>query len=117
HKVGRVLRIEHGTRDEGRTATYDVVGQVFFASSHRFAAAFDFKAGVDRVRIDLSRAHFWDLTAIDALDKVVTTFRRAGCAVDVSGLSGLSGMSEAGSTLVERFAVHDEPRAIHRPLH
>ena len=110
-KVGRMLRVERSTQDDGRSATYAVIGQVFFASSQTFVSAFDFKEVVERVHIDVSRAHFWDITAIDVLDKVVMKFKREGCAVEVSGLN------EASSTMVERFALHDKPGAAERSLH
>jgi SulP family sulfate permease len=91
--------------------TYRVTGQVFFASTERFAAAFDFKEVVDSVRIDVSRAHFWDITAVSALDKVVLKFKREGTEVEVVGLN------EASTTLVDRFAVHDKPGAVERLMH
>jgi SulP family sulfate permease len=85
HKVGRVLRTESASFDEGQGRAYIVVGQVFFASAERFVASFDFREVIQRVRIDVSRAHFWDITAVDALDKVVMKFRREGAAVEVIG--------------------------------
>jgi SulP family sulfate permease len=83
-----------------------VIGQVFFASADRFVAAFDFKEVIDKVSIDVSRAHFWDITAVSALDKVVVKFRREGTEVEVVGLN------EASATMVDRFAVHDKPEAV-----
>ncbi|MEO5696561.1 MAG: SulP family inorganic anion transporter [Burkholderiaceae bacterium] len=111
HKVGRVLRVDRGSDADGQVRTYTVVGQVFFASSDTFVAAFDFKEVVERVRIDVSRAHFWDITAVSALDKVVLKFRREGSAVEVVG------MDEASTTLMDRFAVHDKPDAVERLMH
>ena len=66
HKVGQILRIKSMTADEGRMRTYEVTGQVFFASAERFINAFDFKEVIEKVRIDVSRAHFWDITAVSA---------------------------------------------------
>lgn len=111
HKVGRVLRVDRSSEDKGRTRVYGVVGQVFFASSEAFLSAFDFKEVVPRVRIDVTRAHFWDITAIGALDKVVLKFRREGTEVEVTG------MDEASSTLVDRFAIHDKPGAVEQLMH
>jgi SulP family sulfate permease len=105
HKVGRILHITSQTGDEGRERIYRISGQVFFASADRFVAAFDYREVIDRVRIDVSRAHFWDITAISALDKVVIKFRREGTDVEVIG------MNEASATLVDRFAVHDKDGA------
>lgn len=55
--------------------------------------------------IDLTKAHFWDITAVGALDKVVIKFRREGASVEVVGLN------EASATIVDRFGVHDKPGA------
>ena len=101
-KVGRIMRVTSKTEDEGRTRTYTVIGQVFFASADRFANAFDFKEVLDKVRIDVSRVHFWDITAVSSLDKVVLKFRREGTTVEVVGLN------EASSTMVDKFAIHDK---------
>ena len=108
HKVGRVLRVDSATEDEGRQRSYRVVGQVFFASSERFVSSFDFKEVIERVCIDVSRAHFWDISAVAALDKVVLKYRREGTQVEVLGLD------EASLTLIDRFAVHDKPDAVER---
>ncbi|MDO8250126.1 MAG: SulP family inorganic anion transporter [Rhodoferax sp.] len=111
HKVGRFLRIDRSSEDDGRVRVYSVVGQVFFASSQAFIAAFDFKEVVQQVRIDVNRAHFWDITAISALDTVVLKLKRDGTEVEVVGLN------EASTTLVDRFGVHDKPGAARQVLH
>ncbi|MCW8882253.1 MAG: STAS domain-containing protein, partial [Sedimenticola sp.] len=69
---------------------------------------FDFKEVVDKVVIDLYQAHFWDITAVAALDKVVLKFRREGTEVELIGLN------EASATVVDRFAVHDNPDAVEK---
>ncbi len=81
------------------------MGQVFFATAERFTNAFDFKEVIERVRIDVSRAHFWDITAVSALDKVVLKFRREGAEVEIIGLN------EASATMVDKFGVHDKDDA------
>jgi SulP family sulfate permease len=105
HKVGRILVIQSKSEDEGRVRVYTVLGQVFFASADRFSQSFDFKEVIDTVRIDVSRAHFWDITAVSALDKVVLKFRREGADVEVIGLN------EASATMVDRFGMHDKEGA------
>jgi len=105
HKVGHILKFRSQTENEGRTRTYQVIGQVFFASADRFTNAFDYKEVVETVRIDVSSAHFWDITAISALDKVVLKFRREGTDVEVIGLNA------ASRTMVDKFAVHDKDGA------
>jgi SulP family sulfate permease len=101
-KVGQLMYVRSELDAAGHTRTYTVTGQVFFASAERFANAFDFKEAIEQVRIDVSRAHLWDITAVGALDKVVLKFRRQGIVVDVIGLN------EASATLVDKFGVHDK---------
>ncbi|MBS3997080.1 MAG: SulP family inorganic anion transporter [Hydrogenophaga sp.] len=105
HKVGQILRVRSTSEDDGRARRYHVTGQVFFASADRFANAFDYKEVIDRVSIDVSRAHFWDITAVSALDKVVLKFRREGTEVEVIGLNA------ASATMVDKFGVHDKDGA------
>jgi SulP family sulfate permease len=50
------------------------------------------------VRIDLSASHLWDITAVGAMEDVVTKMRRHGIMVDVVGLN------QASAILVDRFA-------------
>ena len=102
HKIAQILLIEAQTEDDGETRSYAIYGQVFFASADRFVDAFDFDASPRRVRIDLTHAHFWDITAVNALDQAVLKFRRKGAEVEVLGLN------EASATLVDRFGVHDK---------
>ncbi|PKM31837.1 MAG: sodium-independent anion transporter [Gammaproteobacteria bacterium HGW-Gammaproteobacteria-11] len=106
NKMGHYLHIGSQVDSQGRERTYTVVGQVFFSSSDKFVGAFDFKEALDKVVIDLSRAHFWDITAVAALDKVVIKFRREGTEVEILG------MNEASATIVDRFGVHDKPDAV-----
>jgi SulP family sulfate permease len=109
-KVGRLLRTTSKLSDDGNARAYTVTGQVFFASAEQFNAAFDFKEAVQQVSIDVSGAHFWDVTAVGALDKVVIKFRRQGTQVDIIG------MNEASATIVDKFAIHDKPDALEQSI-
>ncbi|AYZ81145.1 SulP family inorganic anion transporter [Pseudomonas aeruginosa] len=104
-KVGRIFHASSHTEDEGRMRVYTITGQVFFASAERFVNSFDFKEAIEKVRIDVGRAHFWDITAVSALDKVVIKFRREGTEVEVTGLN------EASATMVDKFGIHDKDGA------
>ncbi|HQS81624.1 MAG TPA: SulP family inorganic anion transporter [Thiobacillus sp.] len=106
NKVAQYKYVTSELSEGGVARTYRVVGQVFFASADKFVDFFDFREAVDKVTIDLCQAHFWDITAVSALDKVVLRFRREGTEVEVIGLN------EASSTIVDRFAVHDKPGAV-----
>jgi len=105
-KVSRLLQIESHLSEDKEKRTYKVYGQIFFASAETFLSSFDFKEVVRHVTIDVSAAHFWDLSAVGALDKVVIKLRREGTAVD------LAGMNLASATIVDRLAVYDKPNAL-----
>lgn len=107
-KVAQVIRVS--SELEGETRTYTVRGQVFFVSADTFIAGFDFKEALEKVVIDVSHAHFWDLTSVGALDKVVLKFRREGTQVEILGLN------EASATIVDKLAIHDKPGALERML-
>jgi sulfate permease, SulP family len=95
----------------GRTRTYGVVGQVFFASAETLHRRLRLQGG-GRARAHRRQpAHFWDITAVSALDKVVLKFKREGTEVEVIGLN------EASATMVDRFAVHDKPGAVEQLMH
>ena len=79
---------------------------MFFASSDEFTASFDFKEALDTVVIDVSLAHIWDISSVQALDMVVMKFRREGSEVEIIGLN------EASETIVDQLAVHDKPGAL-----
>jgi SulP family sulfate permease len=105
-RISRFLKIESKLSKDPDKRTYKVYGQVFFASANRFSDSFDFKEVVPNVTIDVSVAHFWDLSAVGALDKVVMKFRREGTAVH------LLGINDASATIIERLAVYDKPNSV-----
>ena len=108
NKIGRFMVVKNSINDAGNSRTYKVIGQVFFASCDQFTAAFDFKEAIEEVTIDVSEAHFWDISAVSSLDKVVIKFRREGTSVDIIG------MNEATATIVDRFGVHDKPEEVEK---
>ena len=110
NKVSHIMYVASEYDEESDTRTYKVVGQVFFASSEKFLAGFDFKEAVENINIDLNSAHFWDITAVSALDKAVIKFRREGATVEVRGLNA------ASETIIDRFGLHDKPEAIDKIL-
>ena len=87
-KVARLLHVHVVDDEAGTERVYRVTGQIFFASADLFVDAFDLR-DVERraVRIDVSGAHFWDVTAVAALDKVVDRLRRHGRSVSVIGMN------------------------------
>lgn len=104
NKIERYMSV-HTYMDASGTRHYRVDGQIFFSSAERMVESFDIKESVSKVVIDVSRAHFWDVTAVAAIDKVVIKFRREGTEVELIGLN------DASQTMIERFGVHDKPGA------
>lgn len=110
NKIGHQLEVSSTRDPEHPHRTYQVTGQVFFGSADRFIRSFDLKEPLDTLVVDLREAHFWDITAVAALDKVVFKLRRLGVHVDVIG------MNQASATLVDRFGIHDKPGGLETPM-
>lgn len=110
NKISHFMYCTTNFEEASNTKTYTIVGQVFFNSADKFVEFFDFKEVVDKVVIDLTRAHFWDISAVYALDKVVIKFRREGCDVE------LIGQNEASKTIIDRFGIHDDPKEIEKVM-
>lgn len=109
-KIAQIFRVSAQISADGRHRTYVIEGQLFFASVEDFMAAFDFREAPERVTIDVSRAHIWDISSVAALDMAVLKFRRDGAEVDVVGLN------KASETIVDRLAIHDKPGAMDQLL-
>ncbi|MFC4667178.1 SulP family inorganic anion transporter [Seohaeicola nanhaiensis] len=105
-KIAQLFRVTSTLSGDGRVRTYRVEGQLFFASAEDFMAAFDFREAAERVVIDVSEAHIWDISSVAALDMAVLKFRRDGCDVEIVG------MNAASETIVDKLAMHDKPGAM-----
>ena len=110
NKIGRFMVVKTKHEESNDKITYEVVGQVFFASAEQFIASFDFKNAVSNVVIDLTHAHFWDITGVSSLDKVVIKFRREGATVNIIG------MNSATETVIDKFGVHNNPEEVEKLL-
>ena len=109
-KIAQLFAVTSELSADGRTRTYTIHGQLFFASSEDFMKAFDFKEALEKVVIDVSRAHIWDISSVAALDMAVLKFRRDGAEVEIIG------MNEASKTIVDRLGEHDKPGAMDKLL-
>ncbi|ODP38903.1 MULTISPECIES: SulP family inorganic anion transporter [Sphingomonas] len=101
-KVQRMFSVEREASVDGVQATYRVTGEIFFASVDRFTRVFQAEDSASRVLIDVTAAHFWDISGVGALDKIVARLRRDGRDVDVIGYN------RASADIVDRFALHDK---------
>ncbi len=107
-KISRLFRVTSTATADGTQRTYRIEGQLFFASVEAFNNSFDFKESLDKVIIDVSNAHIWDISSVTAIDTVVLKFRREGAEVEIVG------MNEASETLVEKLGEFDKPGALER---
>jgi len=109
-RVGAMLRIRSHDEVDG-TRVYAVEGEVFFASAIQFTSSFDYLHAPAKVVIDLTHAHFWDISAVAALDRAVLKLRRHGAEVEVVGLN------DASHSLVERLGAHRHADTSSPPAH
>ena len=100
-KIAQLFSVDTSVSPDGRERTYLVKGQLFFASSEDFVKSFDFHEANEKVVIDLTEAHIWDISSIAALDTVVLRLRREGKSVQVIGLN------KASKTIVDDLAAAD----------
>ena len=105
-KIAQLFEITSTLSPDGRRRRYVVEGQFFFASVNDFTDAFDFKENIERVTVDISKSHIWDISSVAALDSVISKFRRQGVEVEVIGLN------RASATLVDHISLHDHGGAI-----
>lgn len=110
NKISHFMYHEEKYCDGGQTKIYEIHGQIFFNSSDKFYELFDYKENITTVIIDLTKAHFWDLSAVFSLDKVVIKLRKEGKIVEVVG------RNEASTTIIDRFGVHDKPQEIEKVM-
>ena len=102
-KAQSLFRVTRTLADDGRTATYRVSGEIFFASVHRFIEQMQaVKETAPEVIIDMTHAHLWDISSVEALDRSVALLAGGGADVKVIGYN------EASQDIVDKFARHDK---------
>lgn len=104
-KVSKLVRISSDLSDDEKIRRYFIDGQVFFASAGLLYDEIDFQESVKTIILDVSKAHFWDISAVGMLDKIVLKARRHQINAQIIGLN------EASQTMVERFATHRDRKA------
>ncbi|MFD0048148.1 SulP family inorganic anion transporter [Actinomycetes bacterium NPDC127524] len=87
------------TGADSHKKTYQVYGQLFFASVTDFVDQFDFKEEISEMDLDLTNTHLWDDSAVGAIDKVVLKYRQNGVKVNIKGLNS------ASTKLMDKLAV------------
>jgi SulP family sulfate permease len=110
NKISHFMYCEKSYEETSSTRVYKFIGQIFFNSADRFANSFDYKENVRNIIIDVSRAHFWDISAVFALDKAVIKLRKMGKEVEIIG------KNRATQTIIDRFGIHDKPSEIEKVM-
>jgi SulP family sulfate permease len=83
-QVMQLLQITSSLSTDGQTRTYHVRGQLFFASTTILTDAIDFQDAAPHVVLDLSAARLWDISAADALEKLVSRLQARGKTVHIT---------------------------------
>lgn len=99
-RVAHIVAVDRALSDDGEHVTYEVHGELFFASSNDLVSQFEYVEDPQWVVIDLSSAHVWDASTVAALDAVVSKYERRGKTVDVLGLN------EYSAAMLERLDGH-----------
>lgn len=108
NKISHFMYCNISYNEDKSSKTYQFIGQVFFNSADKFYETIDFKELLEKVTIDVSRAHFWDISAVFALDKSVIKLKKEGKIVEIIG------QNEATKTIIDRFGIHDKPEEIEK---
>ncbi|MFT8737128.1 MAG: SulP family inorganic anion transporter [Zymomonas mobilis] len=96
-KIASLIKVQ--VVDEADKRIYQVRGQVFYASADMFIDAFDMNNIDGRaVTVDLTHAHLWDVTAVEAFQKVQERFKHHKADLEVIGLN------KASSVLIDKLA-------------
>ena len=101
--VAKISTIKVKEQPNPLNTTFDVEGQLFFASVEGFVESFDFAVKGKEIMIDFSEAHIWDDSAVGAIDKVVLKYRENHNTVTIKGLDS------ASKRLVEKLAIYHQP--------
>ena len=102
-KIARLTEITSRLDAEHRLRVYTIRGQIFFASVEDFNQAFDFHEKLERVVIDLTQAHIWDISSVAAIERALAKFHANGTEAKIVGLN------RASETIIERLG--SEPPA------
>ncbi|MGM0828922.1 MAG: SulP family inorganic anion transporter [Bacillota bacterium] len=96
--VSKISQIRVESELKGTKRVYRINGELFFASVTDLLTKFDYTEVIDRVELDLARAHIWDDSAVAAIDKIVYKFEENNITVKVKGLN------EDSTELVNKLA-------------
>ncbi len=94
--VNKISQVDVEKVTDNNKIIYRCYGNLFFASTTHFIEKFDFDIEGGVVELDLTHLRFWDESASDAFDKLITKYKDRNVQVQIDGLS------EACETLLEK---------------
>ncbi len=97
--ANKISQVEVEKIVENNKTVYHCYGHLFFASTTRFLEKFDFNEDNDEIELDLTHLKFWDESAGDTYDKLITKYQTKSVKVNVRGLS------EACGNLLDKTSV------------
>ncbi|EOR21657.1 MULTISPECIES: SulP family inorganic anion transporter [Bacillaceae] len=103
--VAKISKIKLVRNVNNQNITFEVEGQLFFASVEEFVEQFDFSVENKNIIIDFTNAHIWDDSAVGAIDKVVIKYRENHNNVTIKNLNA------ASKKIVDKLAVFNDPNA------
>ncbi|MFD1706070.1 SulP family inorganic anion transporter [Siminovitchia sediminis] len=104
--VSKISKIKVKENIKQDRLTFEVHGQLFFASVESFVESFDFSLKDSTITIDFANAHIWDDSAVGAVDKVVLKLRENHNTVHITGLNSSS------KKIVDRLAVYNDAKLV-----
>ena len=85
-KVAKVIKVV-SREVSNEELIYDVTGQLFFVSKIYFIQGFDTHKHSKKITIDMSKAHIWDQSGVNALEQIIRKLSIGGSDVNVVGLN------------------------------
>jgi Sulfate permease and related transporters (MFS superfamily) len=88
-RVAHFVTVTRTVQDtpDGPVARYRVEGELLFASSNELTTQFEYADDPERVVVDLSASHVWDVSSVAALDVIETRYTQHGKSVRFEGMN------------------------------
>lgn len=98
--VAKISKVKVMKQQKADKVTFQVQGQLFFASVESFMNAFDTNIRNTEIHIDFSDAQIWDESAVAAIDKIMQNYKANHNQVTLNGLN------DSSEKLVDKLAIH-----------
>ena len=103
--VAKISKLKVDKAIDSGVISYNVQGQLFFASVEDFVAGIDLTERESKIHIDFTESHVWDDSAVGAIDKVVMKLRQNQNEVLITGLDSSS------RKIVDKLAIYNQADA------